>query len=67
MFEKEDEETFFKRLERIEEYRAQSETFLKYNHMIETMNTPTHELSNEIRDRIMYFVLVSLCFSNKTE
>lgn len=57
-FEGEDEDKFLKRIEMAEEYRKMSETFLKYDHMIDTMNTPTHKLTEDVKNRILYFVLV---------
>lgn len=56
-FELENEDEFNFRIDAAEVYRLHSETFLKYNYLIDTMTGETHHVTEEVKDRIMNFVL----------
>ena len=56
-FENESEQEFNEKIANAEIYRQHSETFLKYNYLIDSLQTPTHHLNEEIKDRVLNFVL----------
>ena len=56
-FKDENETKFKEKLETAQYYRQISEVYMRYNYMISKMDSETTQISEEIKNRIMYFVL----------
>lgn len=63
-FEGENERVFLQMLEDAETYKALSEIFLKYNFMIDAINSSSNTLPNDQKERIILFT-TGKCFQEK--
>jgi dynein heavy chain len=60
-FELEEEENFQRKLEAAQYYRESSEIYLKFNYMIDSMQTKTEQIKKDSLERIVLFA-ARFCF-----